>query len=422
MTAELQWLTVITYNVLAPCYFRAGGGVLESALRARAMERATRLGRAVGAMLRTALARPHSAALLLLQEWWFDEAWSAEVVRAAEAGVAQLGGGGAQLTWQPLQRTSRKQDGVCCCIAVRAGAGGGGDDDGGGPLLAVEECAPCAFRMAGDRVAQIVRLSLRCGAGGGGSGAGAGEGGSGAARQQRPPRLPLLVCTTHLTFPHHAFDQALRLRQVDRVLAALRGVCARAALPAATPVIVGGDLNGDGDDPAVARLVREGGLVDAYAAVHGGDGGGIVTHCSHRGGQEGVDFVLLGDAAGLRGGITEDEWEEGGAAGLRGGGGSGGGGAEGGDSGAARSLALLPTAAVVWPPTVPPAEGMPRPVVPVATGDGGDEGRRFGPGGGGGEDGDVPLTLHGWCQLSDHRPVCVALRVGFAAPAAGGSL
>ena len=183
-----------------------------------------------------------------------------------------------------------------------------------------------------------------------------------------------------------------------------------------------GELGQEGEQVQEGGLVREGGLVDAYAAVHGGDGGGIVTHCSHRGGQEGVDFVLLGDAAGLRGGITEDEWEEGGAAGLRGGGGSGGGGAEGGDSGAARSLALLPTAAVVWPPTVPPAEGMPRPVVPVATGDGGDEGRRFGPGGGGGEDGDVPLTLHGWCQLSDHRPVCVALRVGFAAPAAGGSL
>ena len=285
------------------------------------------------------------------------------MARAVEAGVSALG---VRLAWYPLQRTGGKRDGVCACVADR-------DEH---RLVTVAAAHPCAFRMEGCRVAQILTLSLRCGRR------------HSVGEQAKELLLPLLVCTTHLTFPHHDFDAALRLRQVERCLRALRE--ASVALPPETPVIVAGDLNGSVADAAVAMLVQRGGLEDAFAKVHGEVAAArIVTHCSHRGDQEGVDFVLHGDVGSLRRGDGDDD-------------------AAADASPAPAPLTLIPMAAVVFPPGIAPTEELPRPKVDA---DAADERQRFGRGGGGGEDGDVPLELRGWCQLSDHRPVCVALRI-----------
>ncbi|KAJ4459857.1 hypothetical protein PAPYR_3909 [Paratrimastix pyriformis] len=117
------------------------------------------------------------------------------------------------------------------------------------------------------------------------------------------------LVNTHLTFPHHDFDRALRLEQTKKIALAL---CLHSP---GLPVLLCGDFNGNQTDRCLLFLkvrnprphqedlnndlfahlstTQAQGWVSVYDQLHPAPGeAGWVTHCNHKGEQVGVDFQL----------------------------------------------------------------------------------------------------------------------------------
>ena len=292
-TPEPAALSVLTYNLLAPCYYRCADNQRESSDAARFLARWSRC---------IAAASKHEADVMAFQEVWCAEPRC----------VAMLHDAFPDHTMHMLQRPRGKEDGVA--LLVRSS-------------IAVTHRGKFRFQ-AGRRVA--LALTLRIGG------------------------RSTTVATTHLTFPHHAYDAAMRLRQaallvellarfelfartgdpaateqqqhsitagealdragVARDAAAERfGLDARGATLAcetlgalsATPaahssMILCGDMNGDMNDSALRLLATHGGFSSAFHAANGRASG--ATHASHEEQQVGVDFALTRSSGGGDGG------------------------------------------------------------------------------------------------------------------------
>ena len=177
--------------------------------------------------------RSVGADIVLLQELWLDcEEFLDMLKQAMEEEYDCL----------LLKRTRWKDDGLG--ILVRKDA------------ASVVDVSETAYGLSGNRVCLAALLEV-------------------AARSEGQAGVPtrLVVANTHLTFPHHAYDIDMRLRQVQRAQEALEAFC-----PPEAPLIFGGDFNGYADN--VYEFMEAQGYVSAYRAVHGRDPG--ITHRNHR--------------------------------------------------------------------------------------------------------------------------------------------
>ena len=197
-------LSVLTWNLLAPCYIRAG----ESAAQTQA--------RQVG---QQALLAREGPDVITLQEFWH---WDAAYVRRWHAWSDAHG-----YTMFTLPRTSFKRDGCCTLVRSRLVR----------PRPASDAACGFGFNDWGDRVVLMVHVCL-------------GDG----------DETGLLVCNTHWTFPHpNDHDPVMRVHQSRKLCDVLDEHFGGA------PVVVAGDLNGAADDAAVAALQHRGFQLNAAA-------------------------------------------------------------------------------------------------------------------------------------------------------------
>lgn len=193
-------LKVATWNLLAPPYFRVGGGLRESHFPDRWRRRLTEQIEIVGQF---------DADVILLQEFWFDEPEVFDCWRSHFAPDYAFFGS---------PRTRSKEDGVLTMVRYAWL-----DTD-------TFEMRTISFDDWGDRVASVLRLGNS---------------------------LPTIV-NTHLTFPHrNAHDPVMRKAQAKKLSEYLL-----TEWPGGygSAIVIGGDLNGDVYDPA-CRLLHENGFI-----------------------------------------------------------------------------------------------------------------------------------------------------------------
>ncbi|KAG7380059.1 hypothetical protein PHYPSEUDO_007805 [Phytophthora pseudosyringae] len=230
-------LSLMTFNLLAPCYFRHGGRV-ESADRTAFLARAQAAIRAI---------KRERSDVVCLQEFWFEREYQRAFRRAFEPTHYV----------HTAKRPGDKQDGLAVFVDRRKLE-----------LHYVENVD--LVEEAGDRVALLLHVATKW-------------------DRARAPlgQRSFLVVNAHLTFPHNEMYASLRLNQIDRVLSAVRKYAARQQLHD-VPVLLCGDFN-DYNDP-VYRLVTKHGFASMFAHLHGREA--RITHCNHNNREVGVDFIF----------------------------------------------------------------------------------------------------------------------------------
>ncbi|CAI5700460.1 hypothetical protein KXD40_007213 [Peronospora effusa] len=230
-------LSLMTFNLLAPCYFRHGG-------RVESEDKTSFLARAQAAIQAI---KHEQCDIVCLQEFWFNR----EYQRAF------------QQAFQPThylhtaKRPGNKEDGLAMFVDKRKFE-----------LHYVENVD--LVEDAGDRVALLMHVATKWN-----------------RNTARLSQRSFIVVNSHLTFPHTHMYASLRLNQIDRVLAAVRKYVARQKLQD-VPVLLCGDFN-DYDDP-VYRLVTKNGFASMFAHLHGREA--RITHCNHNNREVGVDFIF----------------------------------------------------------------------------------------------------------------------------------
>jgi len=243
-------LSLLTWNTLAPVYFRGRGDTVEAQFPERVLARHARICEAL---------IDSNADVICLQEHWFD----AELCRFYRKRLVQ----DAAFRYEALQRTAwnsdgRSEDGVA--MFVRKGV----------EVVQRHDVRFHDYGIPQDRVALILVLRDARPA-------------AGEAR----PRAPLLaVLCTHLTYPHSVHDERARLAQIGACIAA-----AQEKVPRGMPVVLAGDLNGPSVD-GVSGVLRAAGFRNVWEEVHGRPCG--VTHVDHRGANFASDHVWI------RGGLS----------------------------------------------------------------------------------------------------------------------
>lgn len=232
-------LSILTWNTLAPVYFRASGRSTEAKEPLVAKSRGERICATLASL---------NADVVCLQEHWFDK----EHQQLYHQLAAQAG-----YRYESLQRSGWNCDGP--------------SEDGIAILVKSEHFDVQSrhdvhfhdYGIPQDRVAMLLCLSDR--------------------------RLPgrdsrLAVMCTHLTFPHSRYDERSREAQI---LACL-DTCQRNA--PGQPLVLAGDLNGPSADKVGLRLVQAkfSNTWDEVktAPCH-------ITHCDHRGNQFTSDHIWL---------------------------------------------------------------------------------------------------------------------------------
>ncbi|CAE7251205.1 unnamed protein product [Symbiodinium natans] len=234
--------TVLTWNTLAPVYFRQAGfrDETEASLRSVALARCEKICRVLAAS---------AADVVCLQEHWFDSNHQAVYQQ-----LAQKHG----YRYESLQRSGwncdgRSEDGIAILVKEE--------------VLDVRERHEVHFHSYGipqDRVALLLSLSDRRRPGGAGK---------------------LAVMCTHLTFPHSYYDERSREAQIMACLDA----CERHASPD-TALVFAGDFNGPSDD-AISERLKKARFQNAWDEHCGTPC--RVTHCDHRGNQFASDHIWL---------------------------------------------------------------------------------------------------------------------------------
>ena len=239
---------LLTWNVLAPCYFRDSLGA-ESQLEGAASRRHMRILAAVLAL---------AADCVCLQEYWFDAALDALYRR-------QLLG---RYSLYTLQRTGqncegRSEDGVAIAIAKERYR-----------VLLRRDVKFREHGIAQDRVALCVVVQPLT----------------------QPLSAPAItVVTTHLTFAHHVYDEQARQMQIAACVRAVDEALAAWRPHQSVPVILAGDLNGGGDDE-VACALRRAGFARCFDGCHGRPV--RTTHADHRGRAHAADHIWVRQPAG----------------------------------------------------------------------------------------------------------------------------
>jgi len=310
-------LRVLTYNMLAPCYFRLrtarGETRLESDFPVLYVER---LRKIAAALLRL------KADVLLLQEVWVG---NKQYMQDMEALLGHM------YTIHTCKRPRHKQDGVAILVTKFPLA------NGSTPRVVKTTCME--YGLAGQRVALIANLQL----------------------EVDGRRSPLYLCNTHLTFPHHSFDIAMRLTQARKLISWLRQLKER---DPSGIFILGGDFNGHNDN--VTKALQKANFVSSFAAVNGHEV--RISHSSHRKDQVGVDYLW-----------TIRQASE-------------------------APTRLSPTYSALIPVAVSDDRPMVRPVYQVPT-ERSNIGREMKMSLSPVSVPSAPLSMSDWCQLSDHRPL-----------------
>lgn len=230
-------LSLMTFNLLAPCYFRHGGR-LESDDKSAFLSRAQAAIHAI---------KQEQCDLVCLQEFWFNREYQ-RAFRHAFHPTHYL---------HTVKRPGDKEDGLAVFVDKRKFE-----------LHYVENVD--LVEEAGDRVALLLHVATKWN------------------RNDTPlPQRSFLVVNSHLTFPHNQMYASLRLNQIDRVLTAVRKYIAKQELHD-VPVLLCGDFN-DYNDP-VYRLVTKHGFASMFAHTHGREA--RITHCNHNNREVGVDFIF----------------------------------------------------------------------------------------------------------------------------------
>ncbi|TYZ67008.1 hypothetical protein PybrP1_003257 [[Pythium] brassicae (nom. inval.)] len=229
-------LSLMTFNVLAPCYFRHGGRV-ESSDRAACLSRAQALIRAI---------ERERCDLVCLQEYWFDHEYQAAFRRAFYP----------THYIHALKRPGDKEDGLAIFVNKHK--------------FDVHHVQHIDFDHAGDRVALLLHLATKW-------------------NRHAAPLLDrsFLVVNAHLTFPHNQAYKAMRLDQIKAVLVAVRDYVTRESLQS-VPILMCGDFNDSQD--AVHSFVTDEGFASVFAHINGREA--RITHCNHNNREVGVDFVF----------------------------------------------------------------------------------------------------------------------------------
>ncbi|OQS00206.1 hypothetical protein THRCLA_06138 [Thraustotheca clavata] len=238
MRRKLHELSVVSFNLLAPCYFRHGGRLeaTDSSLYMRRLQ---------------ALVSPLKAeksSVMCLQEYWFKD----EYMKSFES---HFPGFSCHLAKRP----GLKEDGLAIFI----------DES----KLTIHNFTHLDFDKAGDRVAMLMHLSIQ------------------------PDLLEshthsfmersFLLINTHLTFPHSDINRLMRMSQIQTMLKAVQDYQEKEHLENC-PVVMCGDFN-DIYDP-VHDLVIENGFRSVFSYVHGREA--KITHCNHNNSEVGVDFIF----------------------------------------------------------------------------------------------------------------------------------
>ncbi|KAF4320548.1 hypothetical protein BBO99_00005509 [Phytophthora kernoviae] len=229
-------LSLMTFNLLAPCYFRHGGS-LESDDKTAFLSRAQAAIQSI---------KREQCDLVCLQEYWFNLEYQ-RAFRHAFHPTHYL---------HTVKRPGDKQDGLAVFVDKRKFE-----------LHYVENVD--LVEDAGDRVALLLHVATKWN--------------RGTPLNDRS----FLVVNSHLTFPHNQMYASLRLNQIDRVLTAVRKYIAREELYD-VPVLLCGDFN-DYNDP-VYRLVTKHGFASMFAHLHGREA--RITHCNHNNREVSVDFIF----------------------------------------------------------------------------------------------------------------------------------
>jgi len=252
-------LQVLTWNTLAPCYFREGRRV-EADSPETYLDRHARIA---------ALIARCRADVVCLQEHWFAD----KLTRLYEE---RLGGEYHILS---LRRSGHN--------------GEGRSEDGVAVLLRRESMVLEARQEHGIPQDRVALLAVVRGLGNiakDDCGSGAGEGGT---------RRFVVLCT-HLTYPHSVYDERSQAQQIAVCLDAVNSAARARNIGAAgdLPVLLCGDLNAPaGGADGVSSLLQGNGFRTAWMAVHGREC--EATHVDHRGRLFASDHVFL-KGAGLQ--------------------------------------------------------------------------------------------------------------------------
>lgn len=262
---EAPALTVLTYNVLAPCYRRMprrklrglGSRERESSLdevwRARQAE--------VLDLVASATPRPD---VVCLQEYWTDPACAA-LYEAALGGEYDFA----------VVRRPRKADAVACLVRR-------------GGRAALRAWRGIVAPYSGQRVALAMHLDVR----------GVGD---------------VVFTGLHLQYPGSVLENRARSHQAEHFVKESRRLRGEWGVSEAAPMLFAGDFNGSGDADRVQAAMGAAGLRSCFRAVHGREAG--VTHRCHRDRQFCADLVLVaGDGLRPRSadllprGLPDHEW------------------------------------------------------------------------------------------------------------------
>ncbi|WZN60083.1 Endo/exonuclease/phosphatase domain-containing protein [Chloropicon roscoffensis] len=253
-------LKVLTFNLLAPCYFRSDG-VYESTI----MNKTLRRHKCIIEVL-----REQRCDVCCLQEFWFND-YLRDLYQEELGHLYSI---------SSLQRT-RSEDGVAILMLKEK--------------FHVVNQQSIYFRehskFGHDRVALVVLAQLA-------NMEGAEEGSQATAPSSRGKcSPPVAFVTSHLTYPHHTLDEYSRLEQ-SKVMLGKSKEFVEGSCPPGTPIIIAGDFNGTLEDQ-VSNQMRSSGYLDAFSEAEGPERSSRrITHCDHRKEQKGVDYIWVSQGAG----------------------------------------------------------------------------------------------------------------------------
>ena len=176
---------VVSFNILAPCYNKISGGergsgtgaVMEAEFKDKYMAR----NQAICDQLLQS-----KADIICLQEYWSGS----EELRDLYKGIL-CGPKGAGYTFTEQRRTSHwriRDDGLACFIKDER--------------IIVQDTRAILFHDCGDRVAQMLLLSLR----------------PSPNSPKNTPAQQFICVNTHLLFPHNEYSTKIRLRELAKIL------------------------------------------------------------------------------------------------------------------------------------------------------------------------------------------------------------
>lgn len=250
--------SLISWNVLAPCYKKLPSGEMESMNESSFIERTQRI---------CELLISENSDIICIQEFWC----ASETVRGIYCQSLRKAG----YSYKEVRRTSHwrtRKDGIATFTK----------DD----RITVQDTRNIFFHDAGDRVAQLLLLAIQE-----------------SSSNQNPPQQ-FLVVNTHLLFPHNEFSSKIRMREMTKILGFVESyrqrelcsdICGRSDVK--IPVIIAGDMNGK-PSGRVYQYIRSQNYKSAMEEVWMSNSAGNdkwskwISHRNHRVQLEGVDHVF----------------------------------------------------------------------------------------------------------------------------------